>query len=163
MKIIFLDIDGVLNYVYTKAFAPSGCIGVAKEPLDVLKELVEQTDARIVLTSTWKRGWSRDPELCSRDGEYLNKKLGRVGIRIFDKTTDHMFDRGKGISTWLSRHPEVDGWVVLDDDMFEDYASENILPHLVTTNFYTGGLRPEMISVCIEILNGGVTNNGNQN
>ena len=62
MRVIFLDVDGVLNYAYTKEFAPGGCIGVAQEPLEALAELVKRTEATVVLTSTWKRGWSRAPE-----------------------------------------------------------------------------------------------------
>lgn len=152
MRVIFLDVDGVLNYCYTKAFAPSGCIGVASEPLRVLKELVYRTNARIVLTSTWKRGWSRDPDLITPDGKYLDSKLRREGMKILDKTTDHMFDRGKGIKDWLAKHPEVTNWVVLDDDVFSDYEAEGIMPHLVQTSFIGGGLKHEMIPLCEYIL-----------
>lgn len=152
MRVIFLDVDGVLNYCYTKAFAPSGCIGVASEPLDALEELVCRTGAKIVLTSTWKRGWSRDPELMTRDGRYLDNKLRRKGLRIFDKTTDNMFDRGTGIINWLSKHPDVTSWIVLDDDIFDDYGTLGIMPHLIQTSFMDGGLKPGMIPLCESLL-----------
>lgn len=160
MRVIFLDVDGVLNYCYTDAFAPSGCIGVAPEPLSVLKELVYRTGAKIVLTSTWKRGWSRNLEFMTRDGQYLDDKLRSVGLEIFDKTTDRIFDRGKGIADWLAKHPEVTGWIALDDDVFEDYESEGIMPHLIQTSFVSGGLKHEMIPRCECLLNKEEINDG---
>ena len=154
MKVIFLDIDGVLNYVCANAREPGGCIGIADEPLAVLAKIVRQTNAEIVLVSSWKTRWSKDGE-CGRLGRYLNERLASMGLSILDKTNDNHDNRGYGISRWLDSHPEVKTWLVLDDDFFPDYDTENIRPCLVQTNFYTGRLREEMIPVCLEILNKG--------
>lgn len=152
MRVIFLDVDGVLNYVYCEARSPKGLLGVEKGPLSVLHEIVSRTGAKIVLTSTWKREWSRDPENRGVDGEYLDQEIRKAGMEIFDKTMDNMSDRGMGIETWLRRHPEVTNWIVLDDDIFDDYECRGIMPHLVQTNFYDGGLKHEMIPLCEHLL-----------
>ncbi len=57
MKIIFLDIDGVLNsrqYDAERGTA-EGNIDVSR--LLLLKQLIDQTGAKIVLTSSWRRHW----------------------------------------------------------------------------------------------------------
>ena len=57
MKIIFLDIDGVLNCKYTKEeifFFPF----VSPKKIELLKQLIERTGAKVVLSSTWRHGWA---------------------------------------------------------------------------------------------------------
>ena len=66
MKVIFLDIDGVLNDKYCRARAPSGCKGAVDAKLKLLREIVRQTDARLVLISSWKKYWKRE-ETTDRD------------------------------------------------------------------------------------------------
>ena len=62
MKIIFLDIDGVLNCVTTKERIPGSKLLLGMEDIKIryLKEIVDRTDAKIVLTSTWKVDWFKD-------------------------------------------------------------------------------------------------------
>lgn len=156
MKIIFLDVDGVLNCSNSKTRSPSGFIGVDDEKVLTLREIVRQTGAKIVLTSTWKKGWSPDRDLQSPDARYLSSKLFRKGLIIFDKTDD-LGDpelRGTGIVRWLQAHPPVTSWLVLDDDIFPDYDENGILSHLVHTGFFLGGLDKSMIPACVGILNG---------
>ena len=52
VRIIFLDIDGVLNYGGCPDRAPSHCMGIANEKLLLLKQIVDATNAKIVLVST---------------------------------------------------------------------------------------------------------------
>lgn len=152
MKVIFLDVDGVLNYPSSDARAPSGAMGVASPPLSILKEIVLRTGARIVLISTWKNEWSRNEELCSADGKYLERKLYRNGMRILDKTTDPLFmRRGKGIRNWLDMHTHVDKWIVLDDMCFPDYDGEGIRDHLIQTDPLVG-LTTEHIEIAERML-----------
>ena len=56
MKIIFLDIDGVVNCMYTKQRL-RGIIFVDPRKIQLVKDIVAATGARIVLTSTWRYGW----------------------------------------------------------------------------------------------------------
>ena len=43
MRIIFLDVDGVLNCMSTKDDAPCGCIGVDSRKVEVLKKILEES------------------------------------------------------------------------------------------------------------------------
>lgn len=155
MKVIFLDVDGVLNFAKTEARAPSGTLGLASAPVKHLCNIVKATGAYIVLTSTWKEDWSFNEEDCTPDGQYLVRKLKREGLHILDKTKDKVLDRGHGIRDWLERHPGTDHWVVLDDDVFNDYEECGIMPHLVETCFGADGLNAELAARAIQILNEG--------
>lgn len=158
MKVIFLDIDGVLNFAKTEARAPGGFIGIAEPSVKKLRSIVDATGAKLVLTSTWKSEWSINQEECTPDGIYLDKKLRRHGMHILDKTMDHIDNRGEGIHNWLSRHTHVDTWIVLDDDVFPDYEEYDILHHLVQTSFKEGGLQEQHVLQAISLLNGGKQN-----
>ena len=83
---------------------------------------------------------------------YLDERLAEEGLRIIDKTEGSVSDRGHGIVDWLSKHP-VESWVVLDDDIFEDYDECGIMPHLVKTSFYDGGLKDKHVELAITLLN----------
>ena len=56
MKVIFLDIDGVLNYSGCKEKI-GGIFFVNDERIKILKEIIDKTNAKIVLSSTWRSGW----------------------------------------------------------------------------------------------------------
>ena len=145
MKVIFLDIDGVLNYAKTEARAPCGCIGIAEPSVRNLKKIIDKTGAKIVLTSTWKDEWDIDMDKCTPTGIYLDKKMKRHGIHILDKTKDDTQNRGEGIRNWLMKHDNVQTWIVLDDDVFPDYWAYDIFPHLIKTHFANGGLLEEHV------------------
>ncbi len=157
MKVIFLDVDGVLNYRYSTSKC-QGCIGIDSDKVKRLRRIVEATGAKIVLTSTWKMYWIRDPLLKdeqSESGNYLDRKLSRERLFILDKTTeDRLSKRGEGIYDYLRKH-YVESWVVLDDEIFDDYEDYGIMPRLVKTSFYddNGGLQDEHMELAIELLN----------
>ena len=67
MKLIFLDVDGVLNRVQTKTQAPSGCTGIETELVKNLAKIVNETNALIILTSDWKVEWETVSFCCSED------------------------------------------------------------------------------------------------
>lgn len=152
MNIIFLDIDGVLNEAYSQSRAPNGCIGIDDDKVKRLRQIVDATGAKIVLVSSWKSEWSRDPELCGQDAVYMNKKLAKQHLHIIDKTDDNIFDRGSGIVRWLNKRSDKPSWIVIDDDIFNDYEENGIMPHLVKTRFYVGGLTDEHVQKAIDLL-----------
>ena len=74
MKVIFLDVDGVLNTKYSK----SRCgrfIGIDKDKVAQLKRIVDETDAEIVLSSTWRLGYNKDGHFLQEHGVYLDRKF----------------------------------------------------------------------------------------
>lgn len=153
MKAIFLDVDGVLNDARTPDRAPGGFIGIDDSMVTQLKRIIDRTQAVVILTSTWKSEWEKNREESTIDGKYLEDCLLKHGISILDKTTDHISNRGEGIVNYLKDHPEIDKWVVLDDDIFYDYEKYGIMPHLVKTNFGYGGLSQAFANEAIFRLN----------
>lgn len=114
MKVIFFNVDNVLNFPESDAIAPSGRKGIAESRLKDLKKLVTESGARIVLIGSWRKDWDFDDSKCSKDGIYLNKKLDRKGLHILDKINDELTDE-EGVSDWIRRHPNVTDSCVLTD------------------------------------------------
>jgi hypothetical protein len=104
MKIVFLDIDGVLNTRHTQNPRNLPYI-VDKTLVRRLKRLLARTKAKVVLSSTWRY----DPA-----GLFSAR---RHGIPFIGCTPDlpHRA-RGKEIYAWLEKHPRVTRYAILDDD-----------------------------------------------
>ena len=117
MKIIFLDIDGVLNsdiYDRQRGYSDSN-IDATRLPL--LKRLIDETGAKTVLSSSWREHWSKEEDKMTAVGREIADTLRSGGIELYDKTPV-MSSRGEEISHWLSQHPETEGFVILDDNIF---------------------------------------------
>ncbi len=155
MKVIFLDVDGVLNSLEFLAPIQQGARRLEDhewfDPAAVarLNRIVEATGADCVLSSTW-RILHRMPDMRG-----FLKGAGFTG-RLIDKTPGGGGQRGPQIQQWLDdtaaigRH-EVESFVILDDD--SDMA--HLLPHLVQTSF-GDGLQDEHVERAIAMLNGDV-------
>ena len=88
MKVIFLDIDGVLNGEKSRTRC-AGYIGIDSDKLLRLKRIVEQTGAKIVLISTWKTGWQKlvaCKRLQDELANYLDRRFKKFGLEVYDKT-----------------------------------------------------------------------------
>lgn len=107
MKIIFLDIDGVLNH---KNSPLCGAVfGIDYTLLPLLKNILDQTGAKIVLSSSWRL--SIHPRLRVKDA------LASIGAEFIDCTKYLGGPRANEIQEWLNRHPEVTDFIILDDDI----------------------------------------------
>ena len=159
-KIIFLDIDGVLNDDHSKSRVPPEYWyhGIDKIHLRLLAFVADCTNAEIVLTSSWKLEWEpyrRSTQQPTPVGKYLANKLFDFGMKPIGKTKDdNDLFRGTGIRNWLYRHPWVKNYVILDDIVFPDY-DEELQKHLVKTDPEVGLVMSD-VSKAINILNGEV-------
>lgn len=156
MKVIFLDVDGVLNSEYDYKLNNRKCILYAEvedRPLALLKELVERTNAKVVISSSWRIGCERSGRR-SAFGEELFKKLERrlhdYEIDIFDITPSLRGQRGDEIRQWLQEHGDVESFVILDDDSDMCEFTET---NLVKTK-YSHGLQKEHVNAAIQLLMG---------
>ena len=153
MKILFLDIDGVLNsrrYDRTRDWNKQTDIDESRLPL--LKEIVSQTDAVIVLSSTWRVHWNRDGALCDEDGKYINDTFARCGLRVYDKTPDlgRQADRKDEINAYLAQAEGVEKFAVLDDYRF---GWGELSEYVVLTSPYRGrGLEREHVEKAVAVL-----------
>lgn len=141
MNVVFLDIDGVLNNDLTAEHSPAGFIGISDSLIKNLAYLTKASKAVVVLSSTWKDEWSLDPIKITADGEYLQRKLNKEGIRIADKIDDSLtgaFRRGAAIQLYLDEHPNIENYVILDDLEFDFADYEEVQSHFLQTDEKVG-------------------------
>lgn len=152
MNVIFLDIDGVLNSDRYDRSRREDQGNIDETRLPLLKRIIEETGAVIVLSSSWRKHWEKDPEARDAIGKELDGLFGSNGLAIADKTPvlpDR--DRAGEIRLWLARNGNPEGFVILDDIAFG--WGEDLFGHLVKTNSRIGrGLEEEHVNKAIAIL-----------
>jgi hypothetical protein len=103
MKLIFLDIDGVLNKKDSQL--PDVCL-IEENPLSLLSDLIRKSGAEIILTSSWRlttdEPW-REPLL--RGGASVAGQTARLNGN----------NRRREIELYLESHAPVESFVILDD------------------------------------------------
>lgn len=129
MKIIFLDIDGVLNSrVWDRdhqAKIQEGKL-IDLEKVRLLAKLVRDTDAELVLHSGWRFWFDEDMKPLQREALYLEKLLEDHSLYLYDRTPDLTTDeirasknfslvKANEIIEWLLKHEDIEQYVVLDD------------------------------------------------
>ena len=148
MKVIFLDVDGVLNNWQTTILTPDKYIGIEDSLVELLSKIVKLTDAKIVLTSDWKDDWN----LQKPDGVYLDDKLKKYDLKIITRTYEsYPSRRGEGIRTYLKEN-KVEQYVIIDDTEFMDFTDE-LEERFVNTDPALG-LTIEDVQKAVKILNG---------
>lgn len=128
MKVIFLDHDGVIclsncwgsRFKTNDETIDSAFDRFDRKALKVLNEILDETDAEIVVSSDWRlhatleqlqelykvRGIHKVPISTTGDPDAIFKDLERGRIQE--------------IKDWLADHPEVTQWVAVDDlEMFD--------------------------------------------
>lgn len=163
MKVIFLDIDGVLN-VWGTERDEFGTI-FQTHFVENLGKIVAETGAKIVISSTWRyAGLERMQEMW--------EKRGLPG-EVIDITPDCTYlhneglfewidqvERGHEIDYWLSENPEVKDYIILDD--CNDFLKHQLSRFVRTANNINHpdsidlgyGLTNECTNRSIRILNG---------
>lgn len=113
-RVIFLDFDGVLLTLRTALASPSpGFSSAPPDPLTcAIIERVCKMGVSIVVSSTWR-------EIGNRWKEKLEEAFLIQFLHPTDPTTPVLnCDRSIEIADWLSRHPEVEDYRIIDDDHF---------------------------------------------
>ena len=123
IKVIFLDIDGVLN-VFCESRDKYGC-NFHPHFVDNLKHIIDETDAKIVISSSWKADG-----LITLKKMWKDRNLPGEVIDITEGRPDRK--RGKEIQQWLDKHKEeIVDYVIIDDD---DVKIKNKEHHFVKTS-----------------------------
>lgn len=158
-KIIFLDIDGVLNDIndmknnigiskklFSKAYPKLDYdkeieyigLNFFLEKIEILKEVIRRTSAEIVLISSW-----RSPIVIEA---LISKDLPVIGMIPYLNQ-----NRGKEIKEYL-KYNQCYSFCIIDDEIC-DYEKEELTDYLVKTEGYNySGLSYEHIEEIIEIL-----------
>ena len=169
-KVIFLDVDGVLNSSRTLYED----ISLEDYLISNLKELVDKTGAKIILSSSWRLSTEAVATLMDRLDKFGLAISGMTcdGVDLdwlekyeFDATKKYLdtkfdwdenrqikitHDRGAEIFKWLHDHDDC-VYVILDDEIedIKPYFSESVI---VKTSYKTG-LTKEDVKKAIQILN----------
>lgn len=158
-KIIFLDIDGVLNsqdtfrdnHEYSKFFVKYmgdnvndiityKMLDIDLDKVFMVRDICNLTGAKVVISSSWRQ---------SRWYLLIEEKLTSLGIPIVGVTPYIDGNRGDEIRKYLEDE-KIDDFVILDDDIFRDFNElEN---YLIKTSFYDDGLDYEISREVVRVL-----------
>lgn len=139
-KILFLDFDGVLvtdrHLMHlTDTNSPlRDNHGSVFDPVCVecLRQIIDSTDAGIVVTSTWKM--ERGLNGMQRMWQARNLPGKVIGV-----TPDiDPIHRGDEIQAWLDANPSVVRYAIIDDCPILDFFREEQLPYLFKVDERTG-------------------------
>ena len=124
MNAVFIDCDGVLACYRsvccifeddddTLVHDPEqrdACIPLEKRCIRNLRTLTKAAGCGVVLSTTWRTD--------ENQRNFLTDSLAAAGITVVDSTPD-LGGQGRGfeIAAWLEQHPEINHFVVLDDDV----------------------------------------------
>src|SRR5262249_22294460 len=121
MKVLFLDIDGVVNCKTTRR-RHRGLMGIDQRLARVVREIAHAVpDLKVVLSPAW------------RGVEDGRGAVEDKGVPWFDVTICFDADddvRGYEIQAWLEMNPGVERYAILDDDC-------DMLPHQMPSLFRT--------------------------
>lgn len=147
MKVIFLDIDGVLiPYGQDARNLNPECTGH-------LQQIVQATDARLVISSSWRLALYSELLNMLSDYGLANRVIGCTPHRVAAPENagadwlDHM--RAHEITAWLAENRVKYGithYLCLDDD--------RTFPHAQMRTIYNRGLEKSHVNRAIALLNG---------
>lgn len=129
MKVIFLDINGVLFLNSDEVNLDS--IIFNEKSMKNLKKIIESTSSSIVLTSTWRTGYN-NPENIFWNAILYNFTRYNIENKIIGVTPviNHEFkevSRGIEITQWINSNPNLDNYIILDDDEVSDIDTNRLL------------------------------------
>jgi Swiss Army Knife RNA repair-like protein len=117
VKVLFLDIDGVVNNECTKENF-RGFRGIDPTLAALVQRIVKNTGCEIVLSSSW------------RSSQHSRGEVERKICKFADTTPILHAPRGYEIKVWLILHPEIKHYAILDDN-------DSILPEQRANLFQT--------------------------
>lgn len=125
MKVIFLDVDGVLNSdEYFDRIKNLDIQGIESKidvyKVKLLKKAIDETGAKVVLISSWRY---------TEEASSLKDLLSNFEIHV-ESTPFISHKRGLEIKKWLSDKPDVKDFVILDDEIFDSY-DEKLIKKLI--------------------------------
>ena len=127
-RVAFLDFDGVFTLTYgrvagTEKYVKAGAVAL-------IDAAFQELGIKIVVSSSWRIG-----EDHLRLSTYLD--LAGFVTNLHDDFKTKSLDgfRGNEVAEWLSRHPEVKEWVIIDDE--SDFHQDQ-LDRLVHCDYVEG-------------------------
>ena len=162
IKVIFLVIDGVLNTSETfkrrkEEFDKTGVLGyrIDEFRVEYLKEIVDSTNAKIVLISVWRKDFDKinNNLICNgKDAIEIVEVLSKYGLEIYDIINPKKHFKQDGIKEWLDSH-DVNRFVIFDDESFDLMYYYDFLIKTRNSNREQVGLLQEHVLLAKSMLN----------
>lgn len=184
INVIFLDIDGVLNGYnfwnllgwniiskfrsnklkcwYRELTEP---FGVYERKVKRLAKIVHKTDAKVVISSSWRFSLQSSNLTLTDDDKKLLDLFDKYNIEIYGCTPrSKSGKRDEEIKAWLSKHKEVNKFIILDDENFDlqcfigkELIQTSSVPRgrMIKGRWYKNtGLKNKHVRQAIKMLNG---------
>lgn len=119
MKVLFLDIDGVLTTSASEWDSFRKCHTFIQECVTQLQRVIQETECQIVVSSDWRH----------RGERWVTDILARHSITVHD-ITPKTGKRHEEIQQWLDAN-DVSTYCIVDDNYIQ-------MPNLVQTSYSTG-------------------------
>ena len=174
MNVIFLDVDGVLAY---SSYSNKDTANIDVDKVKMIKEICDKTDAKVVISSSWKGNETTIPDIYYT----LLNILKTNGIEVLGNTphipaefdgdvTDsislttledlpylkpiHGTGRAGEVRAWI-KEQNVINFVIIDDEDFDwtDYGYDK---YWVIPSWFENGLQREHVDKAIKILKGDI-------
>lgn len=161
MKVIFFDVDGVLNsnkiadewhlktgkngwggFFPEEEKATNENVKWGQDNVNNLKLITETSGAKLVVSSTWRKHFS------TKKFKEMFAVYGWIDAPVIDRTPGGYRIRGMEINTWLNDNKEVEDYVIIDD--YDDFMVAQ-RPFFVHTDPEVG-LSEEDVKKAIKIL-----------
>ena len=183
MKIIFLDIDGVLNGYNKWTYRIISISKLLHIPVSIIRntlkifevkekyvrrlsKIIKKTGAKIVMSSSWRQGyWNTPYEEMYEDQKKLHDLLDKYNLEVIDITPNsNNGKREDEINQWLNvTKLTVDKFVILDDESFDlqSFVGKELVKtsNVIEGNMINGlpyedtGLKRKHVKQAVMILN----------
>ena len=153
MKAIFLDFDGVITTYNSKW-------KIDMNKIKIINDICDKTNAKIIVTSSWRIGYRGD--VLAFNGYLTQYIIEHNYLDQFKDTFDKFIGnivgmtdsvgtcRGNEIKFYMNEHPEVENYVILDDD--SDMCDDQLCNFVQTDA--CEGITERDAKLCVDILNG---------
>lgn len=159
MKVLFLDIDGVVNCATTSQ-RHRGVIGIDPYMALLVDRIVQATGCKIVLSSTWRLWEDSREEVKQQVGPFIDVT---PNMPRPNGTSIEYCERGREIAKWIETWEAAENpvpWLTIVGEKIERYAilddNSDMLPEQLPNFFKTSwavGLTQEIANKVIEHLN----------
>lgn len=156
MRIIFLDIDGVLNSmpyllsvdaIRNDANNPEGAIDARH--VAILNEIIRLSGAEVIISSSWRSAYSPDEiqKILELRG-FIGQVIGATPLLHNHYSEDgELLYRGNEIQQWLDKTDQnIESFIIIDDDS----DMEHLTHRLINTDL-DSGLTAEHIPLALSL------------
>jgi hypothetical protein len=161
MRIIFLDIDGVLNSEEDPDFSKElfNPVDINPKFIKRLNKIIEDTGANVVISSSWRRsdygtglmGLTIDELRAGLKGRGFTGQIVSVTPHLYRTFDGKMKDRTDEIQKWLDDcEYEIESFVILDDYWPIEFTQK--FPDNFVHQVGSLGLQEDQMNKAIEIL-----------